>query len=54
MKKYKVYCRDVGYEQIIEAKNYEEAITQGYEQISTKLYEYIEVGLEEIQKRKDQ
>ena len=48
MKKYKVYCKDVGYEQIIEAENDTDAITQGYEQISTNLYEYIEVDFKEI------
>jgi len=48
MKKYKVYCKDVGYEQIIEAENDTDAITQGYEEISTNLYEYIEVDLQEI------
>ena len=47
-KKYKVYCKDVGYEEIVEAKNDEDAIMQGYDEISTNLHEYIEVDITEI------
>jgi len=48
MKKYKVYCKDVGYEEIVEAKDDEDAIMQGYNEISTNLHEYIEVDITEI------
>jgi hypothetical protein len=47
-KKYKVYCQDVGYEQIVEANNDEDAILQGYDEVGTNLHEYIDIDIEEI------
>ena len=52
MKKYKVYCKDVGYEETVEAKDDEDAIMQGYNEISTNLHEYIEVDITEIKPQK--
>ena len=41
MKKYKVYCEDLGYEQIVEADNDEDAISMGYNEVSNNLHEYV-------------
>jgi hypothetical protein len=47
-KKYKVYCEDVGYEQIVEADDDEDAILQGYNEVGTNIHEYIDIDIEEI------
>ena len=48
MKKYKVYCEDLGYEQIVEADNDEDAISVGYDEVSNNLHEYVEININEI------
>ena len=48
MKKYKVYCEDLGYEQIVEADNDEDAISMGYDEVSNNLHEYVEININEI------
>ena len=49
MKKYKVYSEELGYEQIIEADNDEQAINMGYDEVSNNLHEYIEININEIE-----
>ena len=48
MKKYKVYSEELGYEQIVEADNDEEAISIGYAEVSNNLYEYVNINIDEI------
>jgi hypothetical protein len=48
MKKYKVYSEELGYEQIIEADNDEDAISMGYTEVSNNLYEYVDININEI------
>ena len=49
MKKYKVYSEQLGYEQIIEADDDEQAINMGYDEVSNNLHEYIEININEIE-----
>ena len=49
MKKYKVYSEELGYEQIIEADNDEQAINMGYDEVSNNLHEYIEININELE-----
>tara|TARA_R100001510_G_C7454988_1_gene78115 strand:+ start:162 stop:326 length:165 start_codon:yes stop_codon:yes gene_type:complete len=53
MKKYKVYNKELGYEQILKANNDEDAISMGYAEISNNLYEYVEININEIKESED-
>ena len=48
-KKFKVYSEDLGYEEIIEADDEEEAITHGYIEIKTNIHDYIDINVDEIE-----
>lgn len=53
MKKYKVYCEELGYEEIIEAKSEYDAELQGMVHCKERLQDYVYVGSEEIKQQKE-
>tara|TARA_R100000482_G_C4991685_1_gene87670 strand:+ start:249 stop:437 length:189 start_codon:yes stop_codon:yes gene_type:complete len=48
MKKFKVFNTDIGYEEIIEATNEEEAKIDGFTEVVSNASEYIEIEVEEL------
>lgn len=49
MKKFKVYSEDLGYEEIIEADDEDEAITHGFIEVKTNIHDYIDMNADEIE-----
>ena len=47
-KKYKVFCKEIGYEDTIKASNEEDAQCDALSDIGLNIQEYIEIDVEEV------